>query len=1332
MVQLQISDILSDDTSNADNGKQFQVTIYGRTITNQTIVCNVIGFKPYFYMKVPKHWTVTSVKRFLNDIEGNIESYIKPNRGYNAINDLIPVTEKHFQYYNELYGFQCDSEGNRLKHRFLKLEFSSYTAMKQYSNAIRQVYSTQTRLSIHCDIIRDWLSLTKDSNCDSYLYETNIHPLVKFIHSRNIQPADWIQVDVDEDELIQDKLFPQSDIVLDMILCDQVHPISIDKVSPFIIASFDIECDSSHGDFPVANKDYKKLGIELYDALLKLYEKNTTDPTLQKKLLIWCIQGAFDDSLQTRLINHNPPLQISRVYTVDNKSPTDEFIESTVDFILQISDLYNLKKRDSHIQKITKRFNTLLDESIQVEGDKVIQIGTVFQRYGEEKPFFRHILVIAPEDNLPDKDICDPLDDNDITVVCCKNEKQLLLEWSSIIQKIDPDYITGYNIFGFDFAYMLDRMQVYCSCTTKWCRKGCCMKQFMNMGKINSYYAYEHYSKKCKEVKKKISHYGSTDYNRYIHMDGRIIYDLQKEVEKGHNLESYKLDNVAAHFMRGKITKIVSFKTKRGCRSIRTTSKLYTKDFGNLKLGDYVSLKLHSNIGETNYSDNQKFKILKLVQGEEQYIVIKDCYFKSTIINCKEKQKSRWTPDASEYFKIEWCLMKDDVSPQDIFNYHKSGGPSGRALVAKYCIQDCELCINLTFALDIIPNNMAMANVCLVPQSYIYLRGQGVKIFSLISKTCDDRGYRIQTVNQPFDRHDLVKHYNKLDGSYKDKRKIIRDILIQEAYESRYSETKKPEEIRKQIETDIQDLKDYKEGHKPKEPWVPYQDYCIENQVDLITTDNPPPRSGYEGAIVLDPEPGIYLDDPVGVVDYASLYPSSIIEKNISHDTLIEDPKYLEYLPQDKYESITYDNYVYEEAEGKITISKKISETHPKITCHFLKKQEGQPMGIIPEVVNTLLKQRKATKFRLKQETNEFKKKVLDGLQLSYKLVANSVYGQTGAKTSPIYKNPLAASTTAIGRQRIYDAKWGVQGDEGTHENGWWNDDDPECGGKMLGVVKPPVVIYGDTDSVFIKWSRYREVDGEIKELKGQEALDYAYECGVAAGKWVTKHKLHKPQDLEYEKTFYPFILVSKKRYVADKYEFDMSPGSCKRNSMGIVLKRRDNAPIVKHVFGNVIEKIMIDKDLQKSIDWLKQTLADIRAGKFPPSFFIITKSLRGYYKNPTAIAHKVLAERIGERDPGNKPKAGDRIPFAYRILPEEMLKDKDNVYKSGPRKGQPKDKKVLQGDRIEDPTYMKQNNIGFDYEFYITNQIMNPVKQVLDLEMNEQDTIELFKPPPK
>ena len=83
------------------------------------------------------------------------------------------------------------------------------------------------------------------------------------------------------------------------------------------------------------------------------------------------------------------------------------------------------------------------------------------------------------------------------------------------------------------------------------------------------------------------------------------------------------------------------------------------------------------------------------------------------------------------------------------------------------------------------------------------------------------------------------------------------------------------------------------------------------------------------------------------------------------------------------------------------------------------------------------------------------------------------------------------------------------------------------------------------------------------------------------AEKGINKH-LMKPQDIEYEKTFWPFILISKKRYTGDKYEFN--PDECKRNAMGIVLKRRDNAPIVKHVFGNVIEKIMTIKNMNKIV----------------------------------------------------------------------------------------------------------------------------------------------------
>ena len=235
------------------------------------------------------------------------------------------------------------------------------------------------------------------------------------------------------------------------------------------------------------------------------------------------------------------------------------------------------------------------------------------------------------------------------------------------------------------------------------------------------------------------------------------------------------------------------------------------------------------------------------------------------------------------------------------------------------------------------------------------------------------------------------------------------------------------------------------------------------------------------------------------------------------------------------------------------------------------------------------------------------------------------------------------------------------------------------------------------------------------------------------------------PQDLEYEKTFWPFILISKKRYTGDKYEFNTE--DCKRTAMGIVLKRRDNAPIVKHVFGNVIEKIMIDKDFDATLEWLKESLSQIRNGDFSMRYFVITKSLRGYYKNPQSIAHKVLADRMAERDPGNKPKSNDRIPYAYidkgktkQIIGYKKIKERRVIgeFKNGKPKyknfmvddlTQPKYKKItiLQGDRIEHIDYIKDKQLVLDYEFYISNQIMNPVKQVLDLEMDAKETEKIF-----
>ena len=109
-----------------------------------------------------------------------------------------------------------------------------------------------------------------------------------------------------------------------------------------------------------------------------------------------------------------------------------------------------------------------------------------------------------------------------------------------------------------------------------------------------------------------------------------------------------------------------------------------------------------------------------------------------------------------------------------------------------------------------------------------------------------------------------------------------------------------------------------------------------------------------------------------------------------------------------------------------------------------------------------------------------------------------------------------------------------------------------------------------NTDSCFFTFN-VEDLDGN-KIKGGKRALELTIELAIEAGEIATKF-LKAPHDLEYEKTFMPFCLLSKKRYVGMLYEHD--PNKCKRKSMGIVLKRRDNAPIVKDIYGGIIDILM-------------------------------------------------------------------------------------------------------------------------------------------------------------
>ena len=537
-------------------------------------------------------------------------------------------------------------------------------------------------------------------------------------------------------------------------------------------------------------------------------------------------------------------------------------------------------------------------------------------------------------------------------------------------------------------------------------------------------------------------------------------------------------------------------------------------------------------------------------------------------------------------------------------------GPKERGIIAKYCIQDCNLVHHLLKKIDVITGYIEMATICSVPISFLVFRGQGIKLTSYIAKKCREKNTLMPVIEKA-----------ENDG-------------------------------------------------------------------------------GYEGAYVLKPKTGLYIDKPVACVDYSSLYPSSMISENISHDSKVWTKEYdlngniiketgecdkkgnyiYDNISGYEYVDITYDTFKY---VRKTPASAAVKVKCGTKTCRFAQFPNNEK-AIMPSILKELLAARKATRKKIKTEPDEFMKNIYDKRQLGYKVTANSLYGQCGARTSTFYDKDVAASTTATGRKLLIYGKTVIEDVYG----------DNVCNTKKYGQVKTNAeYVYGDTDSVFFTFN-LKDMDGE--EIKGKKALEITIDLAKEAGELATKF-LKGPHDLEYEKTFDPFLLLSKKRYVGMLYEDDPDKCSCK--SMGIVLKRRDNADIVKDVYGGIIDILMNEKNINKSIEFLRECLNKLTKKEYPMDKLVVTKSLRSNYKNPNQIAHKVLADRMGVRDPGNKPRSGDRIAYVYI---------------------ETNNKKALQGDKIETVQFIKDNNLKINYSHYITNQIMKPVEQIFALILDD------------
>jgi DNA polymerase delta subunit 1 len=116
-----------------------------------------------------------------------------------------------------------------------------------------------------------------------------------------------------------------------------------------------------------------------------------------------------------------------------------------------------------------------------------------------------------------------------------------------------------------------------------------------------------------------------------------------------------------------------------------------------------------------------------------------------------------------------------------------------------------------------------------------------------------------------------------------------------------------------------------------------------------------------------------------------------------------------------------------------------------------------------------------------------------------------------------------------------------------------------------------------------------------------------------------------------------------------DKYD--------KMDTKGLETVRRDNCALVREVIQTSLDMILMKRDVNGAIDYVKSQISDLLQNKMDISRLVITKSLNkgaeyalglGGKKEDYKMkqAHVELAARMTKRDAGSAPQMGDRVPY--------------------------------------------------------------------------------------
>ncbi|UCG95766.1 MAG: hypothetical protein JSV92_01810 [archaeon] len=377
-------------------------------------------------------------------------------------------------------------------------------------------------------------------------------------------------------------------------------------------------------------------------------------------------------------------------------------------------------------------------------------------------------------------------------------------------------------------------------------------------------------------------------------------------------------------------------------------------------------------------------------------------------------------------------------------------------------------------------------------------------------------------------------------------------------------------------------------------------------------------KSELKGGLVLQPKAGLHTDGYILVLDFKSLYPSIIRTYNICPTTLLSD-----------------------DIKVKCNLS--------PIKTRFV-DSEIRP-GILPFVLERLIKERSVVKKRMHQEKDRDEKRLLYAKQWALKILANAFYGYTGYLRAKTYVVEVANTITAFGRELLQKTR-----EEITN----------------MGYE----VIYGDTDSVFVK-------------VKTKD-LENAYRKG---NQIVSKIKLPGKLVLEFEKTFRSFLILTKKRYAAWSFEKTNDEWTEKIEMKGIETVRRDWPDIVTETMNVVINIILKEGDVKKAIRYVQGEVDKLNAGEVDLKKLAVTKSItKSVDRYEGMLPHIELAKKLRKRSPSQAPVAGSRISFVI-IRGNQMLSK-----------------------RAEDPEYISENKLKIDSCYYIDNQLLPPLERIFSV----------------